>query len=144
MITSPRSEGAAPSFDVLRTEPVEAEYVANQEDVDVSPLSSGSSGSQNKATGQFEDGMQNSPEGESPQEWQEVQRKKNTGSSTKEEKRPKVSPLGNTYIATTAACSMQCSQAVLSQNISLSWKNNGVELPVCLRVLDACAMHICP
>ena len=70
---------------------MEADFSAGQQDADVSPLSSGSSGSQNKATGQFEAGMQNSPEGESPQEWQEVQRRKSTGSSTKgEERRTKV------------------------------------------------------
>lgn len=92
MITSPRSEGAAPSFDGLRAGPVEAEFVTDQQDIDVSPLSSGSSGSQNKATGQFEAGIQNSPEGESPQEWQEVQRKKGTANgANKEERRTKVS-----------------------------------------------------
>ena len=95
MTTSPRSEGAPPSFEQLRVEPDEGDHMAAQQDVDVSPHSSGSSGSQNKATGQFEAGIQNSPEGDSPQEWQEVQRKKNT-SSSKEEKRPKVSTVGGT------------------------------------------------
>ena len=101
IITSPRSEGAGPSFDGLRAGPLEADFAAGQQDADVSPLSSGSSGSQNKATGQFEAGIQNSPEEESPQEWQEVQRRKSTGSSTKEERRVKV---GLSACAETRCC----------------------------------------